>query len=518
MLTSTADHNNQSLIGQTDLQRPRSDAEFYNDASGLFGLRKYRLTGLFLLVSTMIFASVALAINITTAQSEEEQIVLSTTAASIKDAKVVAGIVTELLESSATGSNIGSVQIAETTSSLNLAEFLTDSEIVGMSLYLPDGTTAWTSSMRLAEMAPEQRQIFENSLSGSIASGLIQGTSVTGPAGIVYDADVVETYVPISDFDTGLTAFVLGVTRDVTTVLSTSISQSRSAIFRSTAVSLGTGFLILLITVFIADIRMWKQRVLAIENERALATHELSVAKMNLANRELRQISTEREKILSTVSHELKTPLTSMIAFTDIVSRNQSGDDATRNLKHLAIVKRSGDHLLTLINDLLSLNRMGSIDTALQRDRFEAVELFDDLRSAVGPILAAKRQTLAIEGVREDQLVQLDRKRMIQALSNLVSNGSKFSPEGSVVLIESSIENDELQIFIADPGIGISDEKLTELLAIDTDLRKGQSQGQGLGFQIARDIIGAHGGRLGVQSQSGQGTRVSIVVPIGDAG
>ena len=89
MLTSTADHNNQSLIGQTDLQRPRSDAEFYNDASGLFGLRKYRLTGLFLLVSTMIFASVALAINITTAQSEEEQIVLSTTAASIKDAKVV---------------------------------------------------------------------------------------------------------------------------------------------------------------------------------------------------------------------------------------------------------------------------------------------------------------------------------------------------------------------------------------------------------------------------------------------
>ena len=516
MLTSTTNQNNQSLIGHTETQRPRSGGAFYGQSSGLLGLRKYRLTGLFLLVSTMIFASVALAINITTTQSEEEQIVLSTTAASIKDAKVVARIVTDLLDSSAVGSNLDSAQIMESASSLNLVDFLTDSEIVGLNLYLPDGATAWSSSARSVEMGSDQREIFENSLSGSIASGLVQGTSVTGPSGIVYDADVVETYVPISDFETGSTAFVLGVTRDVTTALSASIRQSRSAIFRSTAISLGTGFLVLLITVFIADIRMWKQRVLAINSERAMATHELSVAKMNLANWELRQISSEREKILSTVSHELKTPLTSMIAFTDIVSRNQTGEKASRNMKHLAIVKRSGDHLLTLINDLLSSNRMGSMDTALQRDRFEAVDLFDDLRSVTGPILAAKRQTLAIEGVREDQMVQLDRRRMVQGLSNLVSNSSKFSAEGSIVLVESNIEESEIQIFIADPGIGISDEKLAEMMSVDADLRSDQAQD--LGFQIARDIIGAHNGRLSIQSQSGQGTRVNIAVPIGDAG
>lgn len=121
MLSSTTNHNNQSLIGHTDLQRPESRAGFSDQSSGLFGLRKYRLTGLFLLVSTMIFASVALAINITTTQSEEEQIVLSTTAASIKDAKVVARIVTDLLDSSAI---LDSDQIAESASSLNLVDFL----------------------------------------------------------------------------------------------------------------------------------------------------------------------------------------------------------------------------------------------------------------------------------------------------------------------------------------------------------------------------------------------------------
>jgi len=520
MLISSLNPLKRNILGQTEMQRSRFVNVNYHPPSGLFGLRKYRLTGLFLLVSAMIFASVALAINITTTHSEEAQIVSATTAESVRDAKVVAGIVTQLLDSSTGSANFSSKQFAESSSSLNIADFLTESEIVRLTLYLPDGTTAWTSSAVSEELEPDQRQIFDASLSGAIATGLIRGASVSGTAGIVYDADVVETYVPISEFETGSTAFVLGVTRDVTTVLSVSIDQSRSAILRSTAISLGTGFLVLLITVFIADIRMWKQRVLAVAHERALASHELSVAKMNLANRELRQVTSEREKILSAVSHELKTPLTSMIAFTDIVSRNQSGDAATRNLKHLDVVKRSGDHLLSLINDLLSFNRLGSVDTAFQHEVLETIDLFDELQSSMSPILAAKNQTLAIEGVHEDQSVRLDRRRIIQALSNLISNGSKFSPEGSVVLVESHIENGELKLLVADPGVGISDEKLAEMFSrdIQADAPFGGSNAgsdQGLGFQIARDIIEAHGGQIEVQSQLGQGTRVSVMIPTG---
>jgi signal transduction histidine kinase len=520
MLISSINPLKRNHLGQAEMQSSRLGIVNYKQPSGLLGLRKYRLTGLFLLVSTMIFASVALAINITTTHSEEEQIVSATTAESVKDAKVVAGVVTRLLDSSSGVANIESEEGVESSSPRNIVNFLTESEIVRLNLYLPDGTTAWSSTAVLTEMEPGQRQIFDASLSGAIATGLVRGTSVIGTAGIVYDADVVETFIPISDLETGSPEFVLGVTRDVTAVLSASIIQSRSAIFRSTSISLGAGFLVLLITVFIADIRMWKQRVVAVAHERALASHELSVAKMNLANHELRQVTDEREKILSTVSLELKTPLASMIAFTDILSRNQSGETATQNLQHLAVVKRSGDHLLSLINDLLSSNRVGSVDTGFHCQVFETVELFDEIQGNMGPILAAKNQTLAIEGVHEDQSVRLDRRRFVQALTNIISNGSKFSSEGSVILIGSSIEDNELKIFVADPGIGISDEKRAELFSrealADTPLSGSYVEnGQGFGFRIARDIVEAHGGQIDVESVLGQGTRVSVVIPTG---
>ena len=199
-----------------------------------------------------------------------------------------------------------------------------------------------------------------------IASGLVRDSSVSGPDGEIYDADVVETYVPISDFETGAPALVLGVTRDVTTALATSIDQSRSAVFQSTMISLGIGFVVLLLAVFIADVRMWNQQALAIAHEKEKSSYELSVAKLNLANRELRLVAEERRKILSTVSHELKTPLFSIIAYTDILSRNQAGERMERNLEHLSIVKRSGNHLLSLINDLLNSNRMNSVDSGLR--------------------------------------------------------------------------------------------------------------------------------------------------------
>jgi signal transduction histidine kinase len=504
---------------QTDnLTNEHTAAHETRQSAGQSGVRKYHLTLVFLVVSALIFTGVAVAINITTARSEEQQIVSLTTTESVKDAKRVAGIVTELLDSSSGGSVVSAAQVTDPGSSADITKFLADADIVGLNIYRPDGATAWSSSMELPELTSEQREIFVSSLGGSIATGLIKNFSVARSGGAVYAADVVETYVPISDAETGATALVLGVTRDVTTALSTSISQSRSAALQSTLLSLGIGFVVLLITVFIADVRLWKQRELAIGFERASAATDLSVAKLNLANRELQQISDERERILATVSHELKTPLTSIIAFTDILARNQSGEMKERNVEQLSIVKRSSDHLLSLINDLLSFNRMTPVDTGVSSEEFEIKDLLDELQATMNPLLAAKRQELAISAPEEGLKLRMDRRRILQALMNLVSNSSKFSNEGSIVLTEVRERDHTLQIMVADPGEGMTEEVRESLLG-----RKSASTpyepvvsgkgGSGLGFAITRDIVEAHGGKISIRSGPGQGTRVLIEIP-----
>ena len=482
-------------------------------------MRKFRLTGLFLIVASLIFVAVAVAINFTTTRSEEKQIVSATTSESINDAKVVARIVTKLLDSTAVNSKLASTKISEPISPVNIVEFLSDSEIVGLNLYSPDGSVVWSSSLNQTTLGSRQQQIFDETVDGMIASGLVRDSSVSGPAGEIYDADVVETYVPISDFETGAPALVLGVTRDVTTALATSIDQSRSAVFQSTMTSLGIGFVVLLLTVFIADVRMWNQQALAIAHEKEKSSYELSVAKLNLANRELRLVGEERRKILSTVSHELKTPLFSIIAYTDILSRNQAGERMERNLEHLSNVKRSSNHLLSLINDLLSSNRMNSIDSGLRRQDFQIEDLLQELKRTMNPILAAKQQTLYIKSDEVSHKVRLDRRRMLQGLMNLVSNSSKFSSDGSLILVESNIVEQKLRFLVADPGIGIAEEDLEALFTNDNEnAADGEinfDNGHRMGLRITQQIVEAHGGHMVIQSKEGHGTRVFVIVPTG---
>lgn len=480
---------------------------------GWFGLRKYRLTMVFLVASALIFAAVAIAINISTIAAEEEQIVSITTTESIKDAKTIAGIVTDLLDSNSDDLLLTSIESPSSGSSVGISQFLSDSEIVGLNIYEPNGELAWSSSLNPLELGDGQREIFAGSLEGSIATGLVKNSLVAPATGSSFEADVVETYVPLVDSESGEVALVLGVTRDVTTLLSTSIDQSRSAIFQSTLISLGAGFVVLLAFVFIADVRLWRQRELAIAYERESASTELSVAKLNLANRELQQVTDEREKILSSVSHELKTPLTSIVAFTDILARNQGGDMKARNLKHLEIVKRSSGNLLSLINDLLTFNRMSPVDTRVSIDSFDLGELVDELQEAMAPVLAGKRQSLMVNGVESVPPLRMDRRRILQALMNLVSNSSKFSRYDSVVLMDFRANEAVLGILVADPGVGMSLEKQQELMEAQRAVGDSNEDG-GLGFVITKDIVEAHGGRISIDSRPDQGTRVTIKLPL----
>ena len=477
------------------------------------GVGRFRLTGLFLVVASLTFLGVAISINISSAKSEEERIIASTTEQSVKDAKVIAGVITGLLEGTGNSSLILPSSATGNSSSVDIGEFLIDSNIVRLSLYRPTGSFIWSSTFERADIDVHQTPIFQNSARGTITSGLIRGFIVSPPGEQPYSADVVETFIPLIDAVNGVPVSVLGVTRDVTYELTERIGQTRAATFRSTMTSLSIGFVVLLAAVLLADIHLRKQRVKAIEHERKLAS-----TKLDLVNRELEQTNEERTKFLSTVSHELKTPLTSMMAFTDMLVKHQEGARKDKNLRHLGIIKKSGKNLQTLINDLLDFSRLESGGTNNQREEFEMDEVVAEVESSMSPLLGAKQQPFVFRGDFGGQRVRLDRRRIGQVVMNLVSNASKYSPAGTTITFEGSIRDSTLHLAVIDEGIGISSEDQERLFTkfFRAENKATQSEeGTGLGLSITKGIVESHGGTISVESQTGKGTKFSVTIPTG---
>ena len=497
---------------QLEATRTRTAAQ----TAGLFGMGKFRLTALFLIIAGFTFLGVAVAINFSTSKSEENRVVEFATERSVKQAMGVAEVVSDLLEQSE------SVGISAITgagnSSERIAELLAESNIVRLNLYSPDARFIWSSTHERIDVDEIRLPIFNTTSDGTIASGLIRDFMVEPASARSYRADVVETFIPFMDAQSGLAAVVLSVTSDVTSELAEGIGQSRSVIFRSTMISLGLGFAVLLAAVLIVDIRLWRHRVKAILHERKLAAQDLSATRLDLVNRELQGINEERTKFIATVSHELKTPLTSIIAFTDILKKHQGGEKKERNLDQLDIVKKSGQHLLTLINDLLDYSRLESGEVKIEREVFAIRDIVDEVQKAMSPLLGSKRQTFVFEGDIDDQKVDMDQRRILQVLMNLVSNAHKYSPDGTSITMDGKITDNNLQMAITDQGVGISDDDqarlFTKFFRVDNEATRSVG-GTGLGLSITKGIIETHGGVIAVQSKLGQGTRFSFTIPTG---
>ncbi|NQW21601.1 MAG: HAMP domain-containing histidine kinase [Chloroflexi bacterium] len=482
---------------------------------GFFGVGKFRLTGLFLIVASLTFIAVAITINYSTSSTEEKQVIDSESDKAVKHAMEIAETVSDLLTTSSSAGNLFPLG-GTNESSKAIGEMLNGSNIVRLNLYSSTGEFVWSSTFVQENIDIDQIPIFDKVADGSIASGLIRDYEVSPPYGKTYNADVVETFIPFIDGDSADIVVVLGVTSDVTEALARGIGQLRSPIIRSTMTSLAIGFVVLLATVLAADMRLWKQRMKSIQHERQMASQAIATNKLDSVNRELQQINEERTKFLSTVTHELKTPLTSIIAFTDILSRHQGGEKKDRNLKQLDIVKSNGNHLLTLINDLLDYSKLESGDVMLAKTGFDFDGVIDEVRNVMSPLLASKRQKLVCEGELSGQAVILDRTRIVQVLMNLVSNAHKYSPPGTTITMEGRVKNGNLQVAVIDQGMGISESDQTRLFTkffrVDNEATRSVS-GTGLGLSITKGVIEAHGGNIAVKSTLGQGTRFSFTIP-----
>jgi signal transduction histidine kinase len=232
--------------------------------------------------------------------------------------------------------------------------------------------------------------------------------------------------------------------------------------------------------------------------------------------REIERISEAKSEFISTVSHELKTPLTCISAFIDILAKNRSNNLVDRQLEQLGVMRRNGHMLDLLISDLVDVSRIDSERFKLSIEPFDARSMLSDLTESFRPILESKNQTLVVEDLDCPVWLRADHARIIQVLNNLLSNACKYSGSGANIKLIARATESTVEFVIEDDGIGIRASDLEQLFTMFFRSDNSETRsvaGTGLGLAIAKTIVDLHGGEIDVESELGVGTRLSFFIP-----
>ena len=264
-----------------------------------------------------------------------------------------------------------------------------------------------------------------------------------------------------------------------------------------------------------------QQRLIA-ENRELLEMVQRSNEELEKKNRDLEEAGLAKMQILSTASHELKTPLTSIMGYVDrmLLQRDTVGDLNDRQERYLEIVKRNSYRLKTLVDDLLDISRIESGGIALD---ITSVDVAGEIEDAVRSVQThADRKNIRVELDVPLDLppIRAERLRFSQVIINLLSNACKYSLDGAQVRVSAAQRNGWVQFDVSDTGIGISEADQTRLFnqffRAETKLTREES-GTGLGLFITKYLVEAHGGEIWVKSQEGVGTTVSFTFPVDTA-
>ncbi len=232
-------------------------------------------------------------------------------------------------------------------------------------------------------------------------------------------------------------------------------------------------------------------------------------------NHQLRQASVVKSQFLANISHELRTPLSAIIGFSDILLEGVDGSLTPDQIDDVSQIGSSGRSLLGLINDILDLSKIEAGRMTVEISRVSLSQLVENVIAGVRPLAESKQLLIEVNLDSEAVLVVADEIRLGQVLTNLVSNAIKFSDRG-VVGISSRVVEGEVEVSVEDAGIGIPAEAhaliFEEFRQADGRTTR-QFGGTGLGLAISKRLIELQGGRIGVQSELGAGSRFWFRIP-----
>jgi len=249
-------------------------------------------------------------------------------------------------------------------------------------------------------------------------------------------------------------------------------------------------------------------------NVRLLADRE------KLERERLRLIELDRLKteFLARISHDLRTPLNSIIGFSELILGNTGGKMNRKHAEFIAAINRNGHALLAMINDLLDLSTLDSRQTVLKATSVPLTEILADLRAATEPVLTTAKLKVIwplAESLAGKQ-AWVDRRRLLRLLVNLVDNAKKFTPAGGTVVIGMESDSRQATFTISDTGPGIPLEERERIFKPYYQRTQGptpRGDGVGLGLVIVKAMVDLHQGTIRIDSDPGKGCLFSVTLP-----
>jgi signal transduction histidine kinase/ActR/RegA family two-component response regulator/uncharacterized protein YihD (DUF1040 family) len=303
-----------------------------------------------------------------------------------------------------------------------------------------------------------------------------------------------------------LTDSILLLTRNMETVRQQELTAVTATINTSGANALRLG-IILIASVLVSGAFGFWYVINTIRRQQGL------IRQLHLSQKKERESARVKENFMANMSHEIRTPMNAILGFTNLLQRRPNLDAESK--QYIQTIQRSGESLLTIINDILDLSKIEAGMMRIESAPFSLRGLLHSLETMFRP--RASEKGLDLETVIDGQLPDVlegDAVRLTQVLVNLAGNAVKFTNEGHIrITVEKKAQQDnqlEIGFTVADTGIGIAKEKLATIFDRFQQAEGSVTRrygGTGLGLSIARDLIKLQNGTIAVESEPGKGTR-----------
>ena len=259
---------------------------------------------------------------------------------------------------------------------------------------------------------------------------------------------------------------------------------------------------------------------LELQNERASLAErvEQRTRELRAVNDELARTAQLKDEFLAGMSHELRTPLNAILGLTESLEEGTYGALNSKQVNTLHTIDESGRHLLSLINDVLDVAKVGAGEFQLHIDTVDVEKLAHASLTMVKQAAMKKKLEIVFDFDERVREIQADERRLKQVLVNLLSNSVKFTPHGTVGLeVSADPSTKVIQFVVWDTGIGISNEEQEQLfqpfVQIDSSLAR-KFEGTGLGLTLVRNLTDLHGGSVSVSSTPNRGSRFTVTLPL----